>query len=191
MHLVITKPPGDFEPVVMNSPDPASLQNLNDIVLPETVAWWPLASGWYYLFGILLVALGWFAYTTIRRWNANRYRRAALVQLQLLAKDIAKPETRDAGLRQLPVLLKRTALSVYPRAQLASLTGKSWLDFLNSKVSKTAFPDAAAGLLDTLSFGVGDLNTIDSKTLDELICGCKHWLKHHQADSRQKPGLET
>lgn len=175
----------------MNSPDPASLQNLNDIVLPEAVAWWPLASGWYYLFAILLVVLSWYVYTTARNWNANHYRRAALVQLQLLARDIAKPETRDAGLRQLPVLLKRTALSVYPRTQLASLTGKNWLNFLNSKVSKAAFSDETAGLLDTLSFSVGNLNTIDSKTADELLSGCKHWLKHHQADTRQKPGLET
>ena len=175
----------------MNSPDPASLQNLNDIVLPGVVGWWPLASGWYYLIGILLVVSAWFIYSAIRSWNRNRYRRAALQQLQLLAKHIENTEQRDAGLRQVPVLLKRTALSVYPRSQLASLTGRNWLDFLNSKVSSASFTDSTAGLLDKLSYSVGDLNTVDAKSADELLNACKHWLKHHQPDPRQKPGLET
>lgn len=175
----------------MKSPDPASLQNLNDIVLPGGVGWWPLATGWYYLIGILLVVSAWFIYSAIRSWNRNHYRRAALQQLQLLAKDIENTEQRDAGLRQLPVLLKRTALSVYPRSQLASLTGKSWLDFLNSKVSSASFTDSTAGLLDTLSYSVGDLNTVDTKTADELLAACRHWLKHHQPDQQQKQGLET
>ncbi|MGB5290898.1 MAG: DUF4381 domain-containing protein [Lysobacterales bacterium] len=175
----------------MNSADPASLQNLNDIVLPEAVGWWPLASGWYYLFGILLLVVAWFVYVAIRNWNSNRYRRAALHQLRLLAEDIGDSEKRDAALRQVPVLLKRTALSVYPRSQLASLTGKNWLDFLNSKVSTASFTDSTAGLLDVLSYSVGDLNTVDTKTADELLSACRYWLKHHQPDQQQKPGLET
>lgn len=175
----------------MKSADPASLQNLNDIVLPGAVGWWPLASGWYYLFGILLIVLTWFIYTAIRGWNRNRYRRAALHHLQLLANDIEDAEKRDAGLRQVPVLLKRTALSVYPRSQLASLTGKNWLDFLNSKVSTASFTDSTAGLLDELSYSVGALNSVDTNAVEELLSACRHWLKHHQPDPRQKPGLET
>ena len=175
----------------MKSPDPASLQNLNDIVMPGGVGWWPLASGWYYLFSILLIALVWLVYTAIRSWNRNRYRRTALHQLQLLAKNVGDTKKRDAGLRQVPVLLKRTALSVYPRSQLASLTGKRWLDFLNSKVKTSSFTESTADLLDALSYSVGDLNTVDSKAAEELLNACKHWLKHHQPDPRQKPGLET
>jgi hypothetical protein len=190
MHLVIIKPPRDFESPGMNTTDPASLQNLNNIVMPGPVSWWPLASGWYYLSGILLAALAWFVYKIIRDWNSNRYRRAALRQLDMLSKDIEDTEKRDAGLRQLPVLLKRTALSVYPRSQLASLTGKSWLDFLNSKVSTASFNDSIAGLLDKLSYSVGDLNTVDAKTADELFNSCRHWLKNHRPDSRQMPGQE-
>jgi len=179
----------------MNSQDPASLQNLNDIVLPVDVGWWPLASGWYYLGSLLLIALAWFVYRTIRNWNENRYRRTALHQLKLLASDIKDTDRRDAGLRQLPVLLKRTALSVYPRSQLASLTGKNWLDFLNSKVSKASFNESTAALLDKLSYSVGDLDTVDSKTAEALLRSCRHWLEHHQPDHQhggpQKPGQEN
>lgn len=190
MRLVITRLPKGIERFGMNTPDPASLQNLNDIVLPEAVSWWPLANGWYYLFGVLLLLLAWFAYRMIRSWRRNGYRREALQQLQMLAKDIESTEKRDAGLRQLPVLLKRTALSVYPRGQLASLTGENWLNFLNSKVSKASFNKATAALLDKLSYSVGDLSAVDTKTAGELLGACQHWLKNHQPDP-QKPGLES
>lgn len=172
----------------MNSPDPASLQNLNDIVLPETVGWWPLASGWYFLIGILLVILAWLTYTSVRRWINNRYRRAALQQLQLLADDIQNTHKRVTGLRQIPVLLKRTALSVYPRGDLASLTGKDWHDFLNSKVSKPSFPEATACLLDEVSYSTGDLSKVDTQAAKDLLKASHHWLKHHR---RAKPGMET
>ncbi|NOR19848.1 MAG: DUF4381 family protein, partial [Xanthomonadales bacterium] len=104
--------------------DPASLQNLNDIVLPANVEWWPLASGWYFLLGLLLIAVGWYGYRSAQRWIANRYRRAALRELELLKEAVGNDVDRNNNLRQLPVLLKRTALSAYPRHQVASLSGK-------------------------------------------------------------------
>ena len=167
----------------MKSPDPASLQNLNDIVLPEAVGWWPLAVGWYLLFGVLLVVLTWFTYTWVRRWINNRYRRVALQQLQLLAEDIRNTDNRDTGLRQIPVLLKRTALSVYPRSQLASLTGRNWHDFLNSKVSKPSFTESTADLLDEISYSVGDLRKVEPRAADDLLKASHHWLKHHQPET--------
>ena len=175
----------------IKSTDPTSLQNLNDIVLPEAVGWWPLAIGWYFLFGLLLVILTWFTYTSVRRWISNRYRRAALQQLQLLAEDIRSTDNRDTGLRQIPILLKRTALSVYPRSQLASLTGRNWHDFLNSKVSKASFTPSTADLLDEISYSVGDLSKVDTQAADDLLKASHHWLKHHQSASRPEPAMEA
>ena len=94
----------------MKNSDPASLQNLNDIVLPATVGWWPLASGWYILFGLVLVSLAWSGFRSFYHWKKNRYRRAALHKLQLLENGINKPGERDAYLRKIQVLRKRTAL---------------------------------------------------------------------------------
>jgi len=74
----------------VKSADPASLQGLNDIVLPESAGWWPLASGWYFLLGLLLVFLTWFIYTSIKHRIKNRYRRTALNQLQLMTQEINK-----------------------------------------------------------------------------------------------------
>ena len=39
--------------------DPGSLQNLNDIVLPAPVPWWPLAPGWWVLIGLIPIVGFW------------------------------------------------------------------------------------------------------------------------------------
>ena len=163
----------------MNSPEPASLQNLNDIVLPVTVGWWPLAPGWYFLIGLFLIALAWLSYRSLQRWIKNRYRRAALTELQLLADDTQSAEKRDSSLRQLPALLKRTALSAYPRNQVASLSGDDWYGFLNSQVRKPAFTGPTISLLDHLAYSTGDLTSVDAQATAVLFDSIKHWLRYH------------
>ena len=175
----------------MKSSDPASLQNLNDIVLPVTVGWWPLATGWYVLTGFLMLALAWFSYRSLHRWINNRYRRAALRELQLLNERIQQAEERDAGLRQIPILLKRTALSAYPRSEVASLTGKDWLHFLNSTVKKPVFTELSASTLNTVSYSTGKLADVDSNASTALLDASGSWLKHHQPITAPKNGTET
>lgn len=175
----------------MKSPDPASLQNLNDIVLPAPVSWWPLAGGWYFLIALMLIALAWIGYRSIRRWIENGYRRAALHELQLLVQDIQDSEKRNTSLRQLPVLLKRTALSVHPREQVASLSGDNWYDYLNSQTDTPAFTEPVRSLLDSISYSTGDLNNTDSRTQNALIEAIKFWLNHHKHPSRRQDGQES
>jgi hypothetical protein len=175
----------------MKSPDPASLQNLNDIVLPATVGWWPLAPGWYILFGLLLTALAWSGYRTLHRWMNNRYRRAALLELQLLEERIRDPEARDANLRQISILLKRTALSAYPRSQVASLSGKDWFHFLNSTVKNPSFTESTANTLSKISYSSGELSVIDSTATAALLNASRQWLKHHQPEALPKDSRET
>ena len=57
--------------------NPISLDKLHDIVLPETVGWWPLAPGWYVLLLALLIAVSWISIRLIQQWNQNRFRREA------------------------------------------------------------------------------------------------------------------
>ena len=165
----------------MKSPDPASLQNLNDIVLPATVSWWPLATGWYILGAFLLILFIWLGYRSLRHWFENRYRRAALQELQSLANGMQNTEDRDSNLRHIPSLLKRTALSIYPREQVASLSGKDWHQFLDSKLSKPLFAGSVASTLDTVSYSRGDLSRVDSQAEADLLNASRHWLKHHRA----------
>ncbi len=164
----------------MKSPDPSSLQNLNDIVLPAAVGWWPLASGWYFLLGFFLIALGWFGYRSLRRWIHNRYRRAALQELTTISESLECESQRTHKLRQIPGLLKRTALSAYPRNEVASLSGKDWYGFLNSTLATPLFTDDVTNTLDTISYTTGALNAVDSSSAQNLLSVGRQWVKQHQ-----------
>ena len=175
----------------MKSSDPASLQNLNDIVMPAATGWWPLASGWYFLIGLLLVALIWFGYRSRRTWLANRYRRPALQELQLLAEDINGTENRMTSLRQLPALLKRTALSAYPRNDVASLSGKDWHRFLNSTLKNPSFTEEILITLDNISYTRVEPGDVDDQATSALINASKQWIKHHQVPVPSNHGGES
>jgi hypothetical protein len=164
----------------MNSNDPASLQNLNDIVMPAAVNWWPLASGWYVLIGIMLISVLWFGYRTLQNWLANRYRRSALLELQQLAFGVQDDKSRDSSLKKLPILIKRTALSAYPRQQVANLSGIDWFNFLNSSTKKPLFTESLLAAMEYISYSNKELNAIDAQTINDLLAASSDWVKRHQ-----------
>jgi len=92
---------------------------------PVRVAMTPQTSGWIVLGLVAALLLAWGAVTLLRRYRSNAYRRAALDELNALAHDGEDPA-------QIAVLLRRTALAAYPRGQVASLHGDSWLMFLDA-----------------------------------------------------------
>jgi hypothetical protein len=121
--------------------NPASLDNLHDLVLPAPVPWWPPAPGWYVLFALISLVVAWSAWRTWKRWQANRYRRAALCELAAAEDATAIAE-----------LLRRTALAIVPRTVVASMSGTVWTDWLAAQCAET-MPDTvrtrlAAGLYD-------------------------------------------
>lgn len=96
-----------------------SLDNLRDIFEPAPVPWWPLAPGWWALI-VVLASIGVVVLVKAAvRWQSNAYRRAALRALALA--------DNDAEVAQ---ILKRTALSAFPREQVASLNGRQWHQWL-------------------------------------------------------------
>ncbi len=174
----------------MKSPDPASLQNLNDIVLPATVGWWPLATGWYFLIGLSLIGLALLGFRSMRAWVRDRYRRAALHELQLLEDRINRGEERDANLRQIPILLKRAALSAYPRSQVAALTGKDWFHFLNTTAKIPSFTEAITITLNNISYSTGEISAVDSPATTALLHTSRKWLQNHQPAAPSKDDKE-
>jgi hypothetical protein len=102
----------------VSTPSGTSLQNLNDIVVPAVVPWWPVAPGWYVLAGLAIALLVFFAFRALLHRKRNRYRRLALRELS----DI-RQQADAAALQKLPIVLKRAALSAWPRGDVAALSG--------------------------------------------------------------------
>ena len=161
----------------MNS-DPASLQNLNDIVVPANVPWWPVAPGWYVLAGLALLLLMFFGYRAIQHRRKNRYRRLALQELS----DI-RQQADVTALRALPIVLKRAALSAWPRSDVAALSGAEWHRFLDRTTASDLFSSGAGALLDQLAYGGGADLASDDPGLERVLEAAEFWLRRHSTDS--------
>jgi hypothetical protein len=151
-----------------------SLQNLNDIVVPGPVVWWPPAPGWYVLGAIALMALFVLAARQWRRWQGNRYRRQAMFELSSI-----REQASIEALQQLPVLLKRAALSVWPREEVASLTGPAWYRFLDESAGMEGFCCGAGDILDRLAYAGSDSAVPADPELQQVLDATEFWLKNH------------
>jgi hypothetical protein len=154
--------------------DNTSLQNMNDLVTPGPVPWWPLAPGWYGLAVIVVAALLVFAFIMWRRWQRERYRRQALLELSAMRAGTA------GSLDLLPALLKRAALAVWPREVVASLSGAGWHRFLDESAQMDQFCSGAGELLDQLAYVSGRTESLADAERNRLLEAAEFWLKHHR-----------
>jgi len=140
---------------------------LRDFHLPAPVSWWPPAPGWWALLVLALIAaaLIYWIYTYRRR---NRWREGALKELAQL-RDAAPEQV----LRELSVLLRRVAISRFPRRDVAAISGEAWLAFLDRSLdSGTAFQNGTGRvLLKGPYVGKADFDTA------ALIALCERWIK--------------
>ncbi|MEN0035984.1 MAG: DUF4381 domain-containing protein [Cellvibrio sp.] len=112
-------------------PTSSPLDQLADIHLPDGVSWWPLAPGWWILLALLVVAaIGFLIWR--RRKQQNHYRTLALQELDAIYARYNEAQDAAAYLQALSVLLRRTALTAYPRSFNASIKGVEWLSWLDA-----------------------------------------------------------
>jgi MYXO-CTERM domain-containing protein len=94
------------------------------------VSWWPPAPGWWLLAALALLALAALAGWQIRRRRHRLHRELAAALDGLRA--LPASEQAERVPRELSVLLRRAALTLEPRAEVAGLTGERWLDRLDA-----------------------------------------------------------
>jgi len=168
-------------------PDSIGLQNLHDIVVPAPVSWLPPAPGWYALALTLLLFLIWGAVVWYRHRRRNLYRRQALAELARIETALAGDGATNLLLPRVPELLKRAALAAYDREEVASLSGKPWLDFLDHSGGKPLFSGENGRLLLTCSYGAATLLEGISREQVRSLCQSVHtWLVAHRVVAANK-----
>lgn len=141
---------------------------LRDLHLPAPIGWWPLAPGWWLLAVTVLLMLG-SAGLWLRRRRRLRPIRLALSELDALKRDLAA--TPAERLQRLSILLRRVALTLYPREETASLTGAAWLRWLDAGLGTPGFSEGPGRVLAEAPY-----RRLSEPVAEELFRLCRDWL---------------
>jgi uncharacterized protein DUF4381 len=181
----------DEDDKIFVNPDSSSLDRLHDIVVPPLAPWWPPAPGWYWVLGIVLVLTFALLFRLTLWWQHNRYRRDALAELATHERALTDPVRRAEAVSAMAELLKRAALTAFPREQVASLTGPRWFAFLDQTGRTTAFAAGSGATLEQAAYDPRTVAALDNAAAKELASVVRHWLAHHRvnADAASKPTL--
>jgi hypothetical protein len=152
--------------------DPSSLEHLHDLIMPVPVPWWPPAPGWLVVGAALVMILGWRLIRAIRYWQSNTYRREALALL----------DKADGSGAELATLIKRVALSSYPRERVASLTGEQWLVFLDRTGRTDAFTTGPGRWLSRLAYEPKLAASISTAERNGLRTAARDWIVRHRPE---------
>jgi hypothetical protein len=163
--------------------DPTGLDRLHDIVAPPPVPWWPPAPAWYWVMGFLLGGVLVLLLLALVRWQRDRYRREALAELVRQEPALLEPATRAAALGALAELLKRAALTAFPRGQVADLTGPAWFEFLDRTGRTTGFSEGSGAIFERAAYDPPTAAALDEPRTRELVSLVRLWLAHHRVEA--------
>jgi LPXTG-motif cell wall-anchored protein len=164
----------------MAAAEVSGLEKLHEIIVPAPVSWTPQTAGWYVIFGLVLLAAGWWFYRRLRRFRGNRYRRMALEELAVIERELQQPEQRAKALAEIPALLKWTALGAFPRSDVAGLSGEPWLVFLDRSIGGKDFTEGEGHLLPELAYAPAErIAQLSDESVRNLLQLVRHWIKVH------------
>jgi len=161
-------------PGMVNPTQGDPLAQLRDIHVPETIDTWPPAPGWWLLAVLAIAAIGAAAWWLYRRWRGNRYRREALAELESLRRDFEESGDTHDFLERFSALLKRVALTHYPRESVANLTGERWVEFLDRTIGTSEFSMGAGQVLIS-----GPYEAAPQADVERLAELGEHWIRQH------------
>jgi len=153
----------------VNPSDP--LAQLRDIHLPEAVSWWPLAPGWWVLGALLVAGLAYTGHFLWQRHHAFTYRRQALARVKQLPNNC-----QHQRIIALFALLKRVAVSAYPKLHLSSLNQAEFITFLNLSCPKAGFDQLPNDW--QMLFYAKD-SEVSAELVDQLVASGTQWIKGH------------
>ena len=149
--------------------------NLKDIHLPATLGWWPPAIGWWLLailIPLICLALVWI-YRRITRKTAIKTAKKNLIAIK---NDNVLDDRQK--LIALSALIRRVVISISVRNETASLTGQSWLEYLDNSVNGSPFTSGAGRFLADTHYQKTPAADLD---ISAVINVCENWLKSQKS----------
>ncbi|WP_439133440.1 DUF4381 domain-containing protein [Pseudomaricurvus sp.] len=163
--------------------NPTGLDQLHDIITAAPAPWWPPAPGWLWLLAIVTILLIGGCIWGIIHYQQNRYRREALAELAQLESNAAHSQYQHSQhqhttLCGMSTLLKRTAVTAFPRPEVATLTGPAWFAFLDS-TGNTRFSEGLGNKLESVIYQITD-QPLQASEITALIAEIRIWIRQHQ-----------
>jgi hypothetical protein len=159
---------------------PTTQLPLKDIHLPKAIGWWPPAIGWW-LLAVLIPILILFLYWLYKRLTRKTAINTAKKNLAAIKRNPALDN--NTKLRELSMLIRRVAISVTPRTEVASLTGRQWLAFLDKSVTGAPFSEGSGQLLTTAPYRNTQPTELE---ISQLISLCEDWLNAQTLQAKRK-----
>jgi hypothetical protein len=120
---------------------------LRDIHLPLPVGIWPLATGWWFLIAALIAVIA-IVLHLIQRHRRPTALKQALAEVDRLfgTSEISNVQRNQ----EISLILKKLAVTTYPREDVAGLSGQEWIKWVRSQLEGGTL---SAQLLDFLKLG--------------------------------------
>ncbi|SDZ58090.1 protein of unknown function [Pseudomonas syringae] len=160
------------------------LDQLQPLIAPDAVGFWPLAPGWWVLL-LLIPAAGWSLWRLrrllpVKAGKVRSEQPLDPVRVAALAELASLPKPYDgapagAWLQQINGLLKRLCRNHYPHSQSHTLNGRKWLAFLDNRCP-------AAGLTRWMILVEGAYKPeckLDDKAITGLTQAVDTWIRKH------------
>lgn len=156
----------------------ATLRQMADITLPPPVSMMPATWGWALLAGLVALALALLLWRWLRHHAQNRYRRDALAEIAALEARIGNDTDRGEALAALPAIVKRAALAVWPREQVAALSGPAWIEFLKVHAGKAKIDAGGYSLFAEIEYRLAGA-VPDAAAARQSFAAARQWIEGH------------
>jgi hypothetical protein len=155
---------------------------LRDVHLPEAINWWPLAIGWWITM-LLIPILLWITFLVYKYLTRKTAIKTAIKTAKKLLAELKQDKTKTEAqiLVEISALIRRVAMSIAPRGECASLTGKAWLEYLDKSVKDLAFTQGIGQCLADVTYRRVTPTHVD---IGELINLTERWLTAQQRKSK-------
>ena len=142
------------------------LQDLRDVIPPLEPGFWPPAIGWWLVAILILILIAAIIYSI--KLAIVRYSRHSIVQQIDKIAGLQPPQ----AIAELSILMRRVAITRYPRSAVAGLTGQAWLEFLDQSGNTNQFTQGVGRMLTIAPYSANKQFDLDS--LREV---CREWVK--------------
>jgi len=149
------------------------LLQLHDIHLPAGPGWWPPAPGWWVVGIVLLLLLLWSGIKLFNWYRIKRWRHKLLKEFSQFHNKIDQMDDSEF-VTEISSHLRQLSLILFPANDVASLTGNSWLTFLDEQSHQQVFFQEPGKFLIELPYQKSD-NALSTEQKKQLLNLAQQW----------------